>query len=169
VNFEREKEKKMAMTYQAKFHYGLQEGDELKVSRFDIPVQIFEVEGGADRSIKLSSTDDIGISSELEQARTFKNITVYLPSTKDGSDMEIALQLSAFYSQKESMLVSFTVERYSGGQMLEGLALLDAGATLKNSPYVTGKQLLAVHLNLPAAKLYRGKMKGHTMLTPTEM
>jgi hypothetical protein len=148
----------MTMTYQGKFNYALQEDEDLVISRLNIPVQIFEVDGGADRNIKLGSTDDIGITSELEQARTFKNLTLYLPPTKDGTDMEIALQLSGFYTRKESLRVAFTIERYSSGKMLEGLALLDGDATLKFSPYVVEKQLLAVHLNLPTAKIYRGKL-----------
>src|SRR4051812_37213278 len=51
--------------------------------RIDIPLDSFEVDGGANRKIKLSSSDDISISSELEQARSFKNIIFYIPPTKD--------------------------------------------------------------------------------------
>jgi len=79
------------------------------------------------------------------------------------------LQLSGFYARREQLIAAFGIERYADGKMLEGILLHDRQATLKLSPYVSGKQLLTVHLKLPQAKLYRGKMKGHTMLAATEM
>ena len=159
----------MAMTYQAKFNYRVMEGEELATEKFGISVQIFQVTGGAQRSIKLSSTDDISISSELEQARAFKNVVLFLPPTKDGSDMEVALNLTNYFELKKTLLMSLVVERYSSGKMIEGLALLDGEATLLASPSVTEKRLLKLNINLPAAKLFRGTIKGRSMADPTEM
>ena len=80
----------MAMTYRAKLNYAVYEDDKELASRRLIAVDSFEVDGGAFRTIKLKSTDDISISSELEQARTYKNVNLFLPSTKDGTDVEVA-------------------------------------------------------------------------------
>jgi hypothetical protein len=47
-----------------------------------VPVAQFAVKGGAKRKINFNLTDDISLVSEFEQARSFKNISLYLPRTK---------------------------------------------------------------------------------------
>lgn len=48
-----------------------------------VDVSLFKVKGGAKRVVDLTSTDDISLVSELEQARTFKNLVLYLSPAKD--------------------------------------------------------------------------------------
>src|SRR5262245_54034395 len=48
-----------------------------------VPVKSFSVDGGANRTIDLKSTDDVSVASELEQARTHENLTVFIPPTND--------------------------------------------------------------------------------------
>lgn len=160
----------MSMQYQAKFFYHAMDSEYNDLGeRYDVPVHSFEVSGGAYRFIKLSSTDDISISSELEQARALKNLTLYLPPTKDGTDMEVALELTNVALLKAPFTLALSVERYSGGKMLEGLALIAESATLKTRPWVVPLKLLMVEIKLPSAKLYRGKIQGAKMTEYKEM
>lgn len=48
-----------------------------------VPINYFAVKGGANRLIDLTSADDISLVSELEQARKLRNITIYLPPSKN--------------------------------------------------------------------------------------
>jgi hypothetical protein len=48
-----------------------------------VEVSYFSVKGGAKRIIDLTATDDLSLVSEFEQARSFKNISLYLPPTRD--------------------------------------------------------------------------------------
>lgn len=147
----------MSMNYKAELNYVVIEGTEDKSNREDVPVRFFQVDGGANRFIKVSSTDDVNIAAELEQACTHKNIILYLPPTTDGGDMETALELTNVALDKTfSLYVSFNVEKHSGGRMIETFMLAGA-ATLKQRPFTVGSQMLKVELRLPAAKWYRGK------------
>lgn len=43
-----------------------------------VPISYFSVTGGPTRRINLAAVDDVSLASELEQARRFKNIRLYL-------------------------------------------------------------------------------------------
>jgi len=60
-----------------------------------VPISYFSVTGGAERKIKLSEASDLSIASELEQARSYKNIRLYLSPKSvfsTGELLEIALK-----------------------------------------------------------------------------
>ena len=59
-----------------------------------VPLSYFSVAGGATRKIKLSTTDDLSLSSELEQARRFSNIRLYLSPKSVFSSGEL-IQIAA--------------------------------------------------------------------------
>lgn len=154
------------MNYKAKLSYFVEDGDKEKFVRLEIPVYAFEVEGGANRSIYVSSTNDISITSEMEQARAFKNITVSISQGKN-FDARAVTELTEMANKEMTLNVLFGIERYSGGKMLEGIALLDRGAGVY-SPHSAEKNV-AVEFWIPSAKLYYGKLRGTTLISPQEM
>ena len=88
--------------------------------RLDIPVHSFEVDGGANRKINLSSTNEIAISSEFEQARINKNITFYIPPTKDF----LALKLIDLRKNgPETFDITFVISMYSKGKVIQTLRI----------------------------------------------
>lgn len=146
------------MKYKAYFTYWVFEGDEQKLIRNNVPVNFFQVDGGAKRFIQISSTEDVSVIAELSEVTTLKNIILYLPPTKDGNDMETALELTnVALDKKLSLFAMLRIEKYSGGRMIEAFLMTTTGATLKQRPYVVGAQMLRVDLNLPAPELHRGK------------
>jgi hypothetical protein len=126
----------------------------------NIPVHSFMVDGGTSRIIKLDSTNDISIMSELEQARSFKNITLFLSPNKNGSDMQVALDLNNLYLGGKSMVTKVFVERFVNGQVVESFFFAEGHSKLKFLPYVVSKNLLTLHLNLTAPHLNVGRKQG---------
>ena len=128
-----------------------------------MPVAAFQVEGGADRIINLRSTNDIGLVSELEQARSFQNIVLYLSGTKDHRDMKAAMDLTEIANNNFAVKLQLLVERYSGKKLLEGLALYDPGGQIKYPPQNAFDNTLMVHIALSETELFRGKVINHSM------
>ena len=83
-------------------------------------MEAFEVEGGANRSIVMSATNDIGITSELEQARAFKNIRVWI-GKGNAFDARAVTELKEMASKEMPLNMMFAIERYSDGKCLKGL------------------------------------------------
>jgi hypothetical protein len=156
----------MAMKYGAKLSYFVEAGEEMRFVRLEVPVYAFEVDGGANRNIILSSTDDISISSELEQARSFKHLRMWI-APGENFDMRAHAELSEIAAKDMALNVLFAVERYSDGKVLEALALLDRGA----EAYPPGilKNIFVVNVRVPTAKLYYGKIDGTTLKNYKEM
>lgn len=151
----------MSMIYRGYFSFYVFNNDELSVNRLDVPINSFEVIGGTVRRININSTDDISISSELEQARSYKNINLFLPPTKDSTDMETALSLTDIALSDFNFGVMVAIQRCANGKLLEGLTLIDRGAKLKNRPRIVGQHLLKVELDIPSPKLFYGVIQGH--------
>ena len=159
----------MSMVYKGEFGYTVIEGKEDISGRHEIPVRFFQVDGGANRFLKIGSADDVNIAAELEEACAFKNIILYLPPTGDGGDMETALELTnVALDKKFSLYISFSIEKHLGGRMIETFILTGA-ATLKQRPFIVGTQMLKVELKLPTAKWFRGKRDHKNKLHMEEM
>jgi hypothetical protein len=163
------KQRRKQMKYKSFFHFFVTDGNSNKFVNLDLTVDSFEVQGGASRVIDLKTTDDISLASEFEQARTFKNITLYLPPTSDHRDMEAALALTEIAINKSKVNVMVSVQRFEKAKMLEGLALIDQEATLKKRPQTVPPHLLMVEINLPAGQLYRGKIQGTRINSPEKL
>jgi len=112
----------------------------------------FSVMGGASRSINEDSSD-VSISSEFEQARTFKNIVLYLPGSAGANDVRVALDLMRFANEKIRLSFSFLVRQYSGKKAIYILQLSDNECTVKKPPMMIYGDLLMVQFNLPEAKI----------------
>lgn len=142
------------MKYKASLTYLVGGGDE---RRNKVPVYAFQVDGGANRNIRLKSTDDISITSELEQARSYKNIRLFLSPTNDHRDMQAALDLTAAATKNLPLVTILVIHKYSGGKFIEGLWLNDPGSSVKTEPYKTPGNFLFVEIALPTVTLYHGK------------
>lgn len=151
------------MKYKTFFSFDFYRADGGASSTENLPVAMMMVDGGASRRINFSSTDDISLISELEQARSFKNIILYLSSTKDHKDMKAAMNLTEIANAQTEFVFVVTVERFSGGKLLEGFELFEMSATLKFAPVMALNNTLMVSINLPFAELTQGKIQKHQL------
>jgi hypothetical protein len=131
--------------YNAEEKAGLMVGDAF--------IQSFSVDGGASRTINLKSPTDMSISSELEQARQFKNLTLFMPPTKNHRDMETALQLSQAAVKKNLIAINFSIQKIIGQTLLEMISLIDLGATVKMPPTIVGNHMLKIDLALSKTRI----------------
>lgn len=134
-------------TYQFKFMY--ESEGAMKTAPL---VTSFGVVGGALRSINEDSSD-VSISSELEQARKFNNIVLYIPGSPGAGDMKTAINLMNFANSKKSFRFSFLVRRFANKQMIYLLQISDDRATVVKPPSMIYGDLLQVQCNLPGADL----------------
>lgn len=111
------------------------------------------VVGGATRTINLDSTNDISITSELEQARQFKNITIFMSPSPTSEDMEVAVELTDFVIRKRSILFDFHVGKYSSGKLIEELNLVDENAAISKTPTLGLGRSLVIEVSLPSTGL----------------
>src|SRR5215203_1307636 len=140
----------MAMNYRAKLSYFVQDGGAQKFITLEIPAYAFEVNGGANRNIVLSATDDISLTSELEQARAFKNLTIWIARADKKFNWKAFTELKEIADKEISLNLLFAVERYSDGKMLEGIALIDQGAGAYPPLFV--ENLIELDFWIPTAK-----------------
>ncbi len=114
-------------------------------------IRYFEVDGGASRTINLDKPEDMDIGSEMEQARTYKNIVVYLPPTKG---IEIAL-LSKHFVEKTGLKIALQISVSVGSTLIKRLELyenLTGKITSIPSPD-SEKTLVKVTASIPNVKL----------------
>lgn len=146
------------MKYKAFLEYYYEFDDLLYNKGRSIPIISFSVEGGANRKINLASSSDISITSELEQARSYKNITLFMPPTKNHLDMLAAVELTDIALNKPADFgISFSVEKRLGSNRLERLSLSAENPALIKRPTVIAGHLLMIEVSLPDAFLELGK------------
>ena len=151
------------MKYKAYFNFAVKEDEVVTVKNTNLAVAMFQVDGGASRMIKIDSTDDLGLVSDLKDAQNFKNIILYLSSTKDHRDMKAALDLTKIAGEEMGFIMHFVIERFSGGRMLEGLTLASV-AYLNFAPQIGVDNKLVVTIELDDdSRLVQGKIKDHFM------
>lgn len=150
------------MKYKAYFSFDFYRGDETFVENNGNPVRMMMVDGGTNRMVNLDATDDISLVSEMKQAAEFKNIILYLSSTKNHQDMVAALDLMEIAGLRRDFAMSLTVERFNDkGKMLEGIELLEATATLKYTPRSALKNTMMITIVLTTPLIYQGKIQNH--------
>jgi hypothetical protein len=132
------------------------QGANAKDDPFDIinvPITAFEVEGGANRKIETASPNAISISSELEQARTFKNIIFYVPPTKDFTAVKLVGLRSPDIKFFDLM---FQVAEYSGHVPTQTLFMHCPGAWFFRVPSPMGAAtppVLKAHIRFHSEKM----------------
>ena len=121
-------------------------------------ISAFAVEGGALRTIDLSSTNtiDMSIVSELEQARQYKNVIVFLAPSNDPKDLLFISQLFVLASTKVLLKSTFVfVTRKYNDTALEGLTLY-GDATIKAPPMRVAGNLTRVEVGFQSLGLQHG-------------
>ena len=127
-----------------------------------IPVSYFSVKGGAKRFIDLTSTDDISLTSEFEQARKLANLKVYLPPGKGFS----ASDLMDIAHSKSKMSISLFVSAHIGKSLKYTLTLQCEEATIKEKPQkrpVSGTDHLEIIMDIPGSTLLHGTPNRNTI------
>ena len=134
---------------------------------FRIPVEEFSVKGGTVRTIRLEEANDIGLLSELEQAKTFKNITVALlltehfhrhithPTTNWLYDI---LEISA---RDQPISFDLFVDGQIGKSTTQAFRLICKDARIMqpqetSKPAYGGNRVLVIKLSTPDAVLIQG-------------
>lgn len=124
-----------------------------------IPVSYFSVKGGASRVIDLTASDDLSLVSELEQARNFKNISLFLQPTQNFEWLDLTeisihrLQFSMFFFAQGKIKETLTHE----------FTLSCKNAEIVESPgkFTDGGKgtVLRVSMTLPETKLTHGSIQ----------
>lgn len=99
--------------------------------RINIPVDFFEVDGGADRKIDVTSGDEISIGLEFEQARIYKNIVFYIPPTKDFLAVKL---IDLRKNGPEQFSITFAIGVYIDGALSRSLVFSSESAWLFGHP-----------------------------------
>lgn len=126
-----------------------------------VPVEHFSVKGGAKRLISLSATDDINLVDEIEQARRLKNITFFLPPTKDFEWLDLT-EISIHHLP---LLMVFFVSGNVGNTITHQFTLSCRNAEITDSPSKktdgsVQKTVLRVDMSLPETELLHGSPQG---------
>ena len=126
---------------------------------FHVPVHSFEVDGGTERRIDLTSSDELTIGSEFEQARTYTNFVFYILPTKDF--MAVRLMNIAQTNGKHFNL-TFNVSVIADGKVIRKLNLESYAARFLEAPlYVAGEPpLLKARVRLQYIRLEHGQSNG---------
>jgi hypothetical protein len=126
-----------------------------------LPVSYFGVNGGAKRIIDLTSADDLSLVSEFEQARSFKNISLYLPSTKNFE----WLDLTEISIHRLQFVMYFFTQGKIGQTITHEFTLGCKNAQIIDSPDKKtdgGKLVLQVRMSLPETTLTHGSQQGNS-------
>ncbi len=128
-----------------------------EVERIDIPVNSFEVDGGANRKINLATVDEVSVSSEFEQARSLKNIIFYIPPTKDFLALKL---IDLTRDGLEGFDITFAISMYSNGQLIKALRISSNFAFFIKPPAPEGKTppLLKAWVRFNTAQLLYGQL-----------
>ncbi|MEW6130411.1 MAG: hypothetical protein AB1757_25480 [Acidobacteriota bacterium] len=148
----------MAMTYKGELSYiTFSRKDNKYVGGPFVAISSFSVVGGSKRTINLKATSDFSISTEFEQARQYKNITLFMPPTQGGDDMQVALQLSENAAKNNLMILNLNIEKFTNGKRIAMFRLMDWGATLKKPPQIVAEGLLMIEVSLGKAEIGYGE------------
>lgn len=126
-----------------------------------VPVSFFMVKGGAKRIIDLTSTDDISLVSEFEQARSFKNVALYLSPTQNFE----WLDLTEVAIHKLPISIAFFTFGNIGNANIHQFKLLCKNAKITEMPgqrwdSVAKVNVLVVNFELPETRLIHGSNQG---------
>jgi hypothetical protein len=131
------------MKYLAKFDYRANTDDGTFVP--DVPLAKMEVNGGSNRIITFSSSNDFSLGNELEQAKEYKNIVLYMPPTDGGLDMQVALDFTAIANKGLHFNFLIMIEKLTARQnIVEAYVVSCSDAKLKNPPELLPGRILKI-------------------------
>jgi len=126
-----------------------------------IPIHSFEVEGGANRKINLTSATEGVIFSEFEQARNFQTLIFYVPPTNDFLGVKLMNLAGANWQPFD---FCFTVSVVSNGKRTQTLTLSSRAASIRENPVPVGSTpaLLMVKVRVVRPDLTHGHLDPKT-------
>jgi hypothetical protein len=146
------------VTWKAKMYF---ESADEKVKIEELPVLSFQVRGGATRTVHLNSAKESDVAFELDDARDFKNIQIFIPPTEG---IAVAQLGEAFIFSKQLDAI-FVIESFSGKTRLRAFVLTSSKAVITRQPVGVQRQearTLKIEMALPAPSLremvYNGKL-----------
>lgn len=136
------------------------ESADKKVNINRLPVLSFQVKGGATRTVHLNSADDMEVAFELDEARDFKNIQIFVAASEGIAAAQL-IEAAAFKKRLDAL---FFIESTSGDKKLKGFTLRSKTALLTRQPVQTQRQeqrTLKIELALPNAVLEERIISGN--------
>ncbi len=127
----------------------------------NLPVRSFSVVGGTSRSIDLDSADEISIGNEFEQIRTYRNVTLFIPPSKDFTAVKLVTLRS---SGLKFFTLAFTVDIYADGKRTQTLTFASSKAWLAKNPIPVGNKeaLLMMEVHFDSGAMLHGKLNKRT-------
>jgi hypothetical protein len=124
--------------------------------KLNIPVNLFEVDGGTNRKIDLGSPDEFSVGNEFEQARNYKNIIFYIPPTNDFVGVKLMELRSSGITYFDMI---FAISTYSNGKLIKTHRFSAELAWLFRVPSVEGAPpLLKAWVRYHDAQLAYGQL-----------
>ena len=137
------------VTWKAKMYFG--SADE-KVKIDELPVLSFQVKGGATRTVHLNAAKESDVAFELDDARDFKNIQIFIPPTEGIAVAQLG-EAFVFNKQLDAM---FVVESFNGKTRLRAFVLASPKAVITRQPVGVQRQearALKIEMVLPEPSL----------------
>ena len=132
--------------------YGLANDPGLSIMKGSFKVESFAVKGGAKRLIELASTNEKSLISEFEQARSFKNLKIYLPVSE-----VFSLQDLNYIAENNTIVsISLMVSELRMGIFSQTLKLTSENAKIKSKPHYFGEgrgDAVFVDLEIPDSSI----------------
>jgi hypothetical protein len=136
----------------------------------NVPIAQMSVAGGTKRVINFSSTDDVSLVSELEQARSNKNIALRLSSSDGAKAMKATVDLmNIAMVPNGSIALAISIEKFSSKTRLEGFTAISDIATIPQLPRNAAGNTLEFSLMLTNMRIYQGLAKRGVKSTLSEL
>ena len=133
------------VTWSAKMYFWSRDS-KIKIS--GLQVFSFQVSGGATRTVHLNSAEESDVAFELEDARDFKNLHIFISPTEGIA----ATQLGEAFIGKLEFEAVFQVESRNGSTKLKGFALASDHAVIQRHPVTVQRKeqrMLKIEMSLP--------------------
>lgn len=100
----------------------------------DFEVDFFEVDGGVNRKIEIGKTDEFNIGSEFYEARTYKNIILYIRADNESHKL-----IELFKSGKKDFSIFFSTLVWSNGHFIRQMQIRSFATNFAEIPAPVGK------------------------------
>jgi hypothetical protein len=128
------------------------ESADKKVMINDLPILSFQVDGGMKRTVHMNTAQESDVAFELDDARDFKNIQVFIPPTQGIA----ATQLGEAFVDKKELEVILAIEAQKGATRLKAFVLKSDKAVIQRHPITATREnarTLKIEMALPDPQL----------------
>jgi hypothetical protein len=125
-----------------------------------LPVRKFSVKGGTIQQVDLSGNDDVKVSMEILEAKTFKNISLYL-ARSNGFEWH---QLWEIAEHDLTLALSFFASGSVGSTTTHQFNIISQSAKITEKPVRysdwDSRDVLRVNFSLPDIRIVHGTRQG---------